>query len=188
LSGLLPSVDTPSTKKEIFAPNNVPTETDNVHQKVKVMKIAPDKLAPSNAPAELVEEKVFTVLHSERPDSANWENPVIKWAEEHGYNNVPTEIYTGPLDGSAIPSITITNPSDGFKATGPFEIEANVGDLATAKTVEFFYDGKLVGQTSAQPFRYMMTPPKLDGKTHEVKVKLTKLDGSTAETKITIKT
>ena len=188
LSGLLPSGDTPSTKKEIFAPSNVPTETDNVHKKVKVMKVAPDKLAPANAPAELVEERVFTVLHSERPDSANWENPVIKWATDNGYNNVPTEMYTGPLDGSAIPGVTITNPSDGFKATGPFEIEAVPGDLTTAKQVEFFYDGKSVGQASAQPFRYMVTPPKLDGKPHEIKVRLTKTDGSTAEAKLTVKT
>jgi len=188
LSGLLPSSDTPSTKKEIFAPSNVPTETDNVHKKVKVMKIAPDKLAPEGAPAELVEEKVFTVLHAERPDNSNWENPVIKWAQDHGYNNVPTEIYTGPLDGSAIPGITITNPSEGFKATGPFEVEAMVGDLTTAKMVEFFYDGKSVGQASAQPFRYMVTPPKLDGKEHEIKARLIKMDSSTAETKISIKT
>jgi 1A family penicillin-binding protein len=188
LSGLLPSDATPSTKKEVFAPSNVPTEKDNIHKKVKVMKIAPDKLAPANAPADLVEEKVFTVLHSERPDNANWENPAVKWATDHGYNNVPTEIYTGALDGSAIPSVTIANPSDGFKATGPFEVEAQVGDTATAKRVEFFYDGALVGQASANPFRYMITPPKLDGKTHEVKVRLTKTDNSTAETKISIKT
>ncbi|MBN2585604.1 penicillin-binding protein [Patescibacteria group bacterium] len=188
LSGLLPSGDTPSTKKEIFAPNNVPTETDNVHKKVKVMKIAPDKLAPANAPIDLVEEKVFTVLHSERPDNRNWEDPVIKWAKDNGYNNIPTEIYTGPLDGSAVPSITITNPSEGFKVTGPFEVEAQVGDPMTAKKVEFFYDGTLMGQASAQPFRYMLTPPKLDGSSHEVKVRLTKTDNSTAEAKLSIST
>lgn len=159
-----------------------------MHQKVKVMKIAPDKLAPANAPADLTEDKIFTVLHSERPDNANWENPVVKWAKDNGYNNVPIEIYTGPLDGSAVPSVTITNPSDGFKVTGPFEVAANVADAATAKRVDFLYDSVLMGQVSAAPFRYMVTPPKLDGKTHEVKVRLTKTDGSQSESKITIKT
>ena len=188
-SGKLPIVGvTPSTKKEIFASVNVPTELDGVHQKVKVMKIAPDKLAPANAPADLTEDKIFAVLHSERPDNANWENPVIKWAKDNGYNNVPIEIYTGLLDGSAVPSITITNPSDGFKVTGPFEVAANVADAVTAKRVDFLYDSVLMGQVSAAPFRYMVKPPKLDGKTHEVKVRLTKTDGSTAEAKLTIKT
>lgn len=69
LSGKLPTKYTPRTKTEIFASFNAPTEFDDVHQPFVVSG----------------ETRVFTLLHSERPDEPNWEEPVRAWAEANGY-------------------------------------------------------------------------------------------------------
>jgi len=187
LSGKLP-VDgvTPTTKSEVFASWSVPTDTDDVHVVKKVMKADASKLAPANAQAELTENKVFAVIHSERPSSSNWENPVITWATAHGYNNVPTETYSGPLDGSLLPDITIASPIDGTKITGDFEVSASVKNIAAVKRIEFVYDSTVVGQITSAPFKQIIKSPKLDGKQHTVTVKLIKNDNSQSEDSINV--
>jgi len=187
LSGKLPVEGvTPTTKSEIFTSWSVPTETDNVHVVKRVMKSDTSKLAPANAPAELTEDKVFAVLHSERPDNSNWENSVIAWAKANGYNNVPTETYSGPLDGSVLPEITMLSPTEGATITGDFQITANVRDGVSVKRVEFIYDGLTKGQVTAVPYQFLIKAPKQDGKSHTVKVRLLKTDNSTAEASATI--
>lgn len=69
LSGKLPTVHTPTTKKDIFASFNVPTEYDNVH-------------VPITADGRTT---VYTILHSEKPDDPAWEDPVRAWAQNNGY-------------------------------------------------------------------------------------------------------
>ena len=186
LSGKLPTDATPTTKTEVFASWSVPTEKDDVHVKVKVMKNDPTKLAPANAPADLVEEKVFAVLHAERPDNANWENAVLAWAKANGYNNVPTETYSGPLDGSILPDISITSPADATKVTGDFDVVASVKDATNVKRIDFLYDGTVVKQVIAAPWTYKIHPSKLDGKTHIVIARLVRNDTSMAEDSISI--
>jgi hypothetical protein len=44
-----------------------------------------------------VENKVFTIIHSEQPDNPNWETPVALWARSAGYN-FPTEQDDGSTD------------------------------------------------------------------------------------------
>ena len=184
LSGKLPTDATPETKTEVFSSWGVPKEKDNLHVKVKVVSLAPDKLPPANFPPELTEEKIFTVLHSERPDYGPWENPVIAWAKANGFNNVPTETYGGPLE--ALPELLISLPNDGAQVEGEFTAVAAVKDPAAVKEISFFYDGVLQGQVSASPFQAAIKPPSQDGKNHELLVRLTKLDGSQVERKITV--
>ena len=186
LSGKLPTDATPTTKTEKFASWSVPTENDDVHKKVRVMRNVPDKLAPKNAPDELVEEKVFAVLHSERPDNSAWENPVIAWAKANGYNNVPTETYSGPMDESMMPEVSITSPGDNTKVTGDFEVNAFVKDPGLVSKVEFLYDSTVIGQVTQAPFKYTIKPPSLDGKKHTVVVKLTKSDNSQKDDSIQV--
>lgn len=69
LSGKLPTKYTPSTKKEIFAPQNVPTAYDDIHVPVTVDG----------------ETRVYTIFRSERPAEPGWELPVKRWALAHGY-------------------------------------------------------------------------------------------------------
>jgi 1A family penicillin-binding protein len=187
LSGKLP-VDgvTPTTKSEVFASWSVPTETDDVHVVKKVMKSDTSKLAPANAPAELTEDKVFAVLHSERPNSSNWEGPVLAWATANGYNNVPTETYSGPMDGSVLPELTLVSPTNGAVVTADFQINANVRVGVSVKRVEFIYDNVTRGQATSAPYTFNIKAPKQDGKSHTVKVRLLKTDNSTAEVSATI--
>ncbi|MFH0905467.1 MAG: penicillin-binding protein [bacterium] len=184
LSGKLPSDATPTTKTEIFTSWGVPTEKDDVHVIAKVMKIAPDKLAPDNTPAELVEEKSFAVLHSERPDNANWENPVITWAKANNYNNVPTEYYNGQTESGGSTEITVTAPSNGSKVTGQFTAAAQVQVGILVKKVEFLYDGAVVGELTQVPYQLNIDPKELDGKAHLLSARLTKTNDKVEEYKI----
>lgn len=186
LSGKLPNGA--PTKTEVFSSWGVPTEKDNTHRTARVPKFAPDKLAPKDMPEELTEEKVFTELHSERPDNPAWENPVITWAKANGFNNYPTETYSGPIpDDIEGDDITITSPSPGTKVTGPFTVTATVASGVTVDKVEFFYDNVLKGEKKASPYSLSITPT-LDGKSHTVMVRLTKSDGSVAMTSVNVTT
>jgi hypothetical protein len=143
LTGLLPTEASPSTKTEIFASFNVPTQKDNVHTLVKVVKTAPDKLAPDNFPADLVEEKAFATLHSERPSSPNWENPVLAWAKTHDYNNIPTEYYGGSADDVQL-AVVMHQIN---QTTFPIKLSGNLTDYGRGldgTKVQFFFDDAMV--------------------------------------------
>lgn len=183
LTGLLPNDDTPVKKTEVFASSSVPTKKETAHKKVRVVKSAPDKLAPKNFPDDQVEERVFTEIHSERPDNPAWENPVIEWAKANGMNNVPTETY----DGQPGPSdIKITAPSNGGKVAGPFQLTAEVAGGVVVDKVEFIYDGVVKGNKTSGPFTFLIDPGTLDGKKHKAGVRLIKKNGQVVTTEIEV--
>lgn len=183
LSGLLPTDATPERKTEVFASFAVPTKEDNVHKKVKVVASAPDKLAPANYPENLTEERVFTEIHSERPDNAAWEGPVVAWAKANGMNNIPTETYNGPVvEGD----ISFASPSNGAKVTGSFEVVASIKAGVNVKKVEFLYDDVVKATKTAPAYSATIDPGTLDGKKHKVKLRLTRADNSTTEVTVEI--
>lgn len=143
LSGKLPTDASPSTKTEVFASFNVPTGHDDIHKKVRVVKTAPDKLAPSHFSDELVEEKIFTEIHSERPNSANWENPVVNWAKANDYNNIPTEYYSGSADTVAVAIVMHEVSQTAFPVTLAANLTSYGMNLDVQK-VQFFLDSILV--------------------------------------------
>ena len=183
LSGKLPTDATPSTKTEVFASWNVPTDKDDVHKKVRVVK-GTDLLAPSGYSEDQVEYKIYTELHSERPDNSAWENPVISWAKDNGYNNVPTQYY----DGSVITGseINITWPQNGGMVDGNFTINATVNNESVVKEVGLYYDSNLVRKVTRSPWTAEVTGVVLDGRNHQVTARLFKKDGSTVETSISV--
>jgi len=185
MSGKLPTDASPSTKTEVFASGNVQKETDDIHKKIRVVRSNPDYLAPANWPEDQVEYRVFTELHSERPDNSAWENPVLKWAQENGYNNIPTMFY----DGSAASSgeINITFPSNGSRINGNFTINVVLRDETNVKEVGFYYDGNLVRKSVKAPWTADVTSGVvLDGKNHTVTARLFKQTGGTVETSISV--
>ncbi|MFH0912069.1 MAG: PBP1A family penicillin-binding protein [Patescibacteria group bacterium] len=184
VSGKLPTDATPSTKTEVFASWNVPTEQDPIHKKVRVVKANPDYLAPASWPEDQTEYRVFAELHSERPDNSAWEDPVIKWAKENGYNNTPTQYYDGSVVSSG--EISITSPQNGDKLTGGFTVNATVRDAAGVQDVGFYYDSSLIRKVSSAPWTADVTSVVLDGKTHLVTARLFKKDGGTIETSISV--
>jgi len=183
VSGKLPTDATTSTKTEIFARWNVPTDSDNIHKKVRVVK-GTDYLAPAGWPEDQVEYKIYTEVHSERPDNSAWENPVLAWAKENGYNNVPTQYYDGSVASTG--EIQITSPQNGAQITGNFIVRAVVQNESNVQEVGFYYDSGLVKKTSITPWTADVTAIVLDGKTHTVTVRLFKKSGGIVETSINI--
>jgi len=179
LSGKLPSDATPETKTEIFSSWGIPQETDDVHRKVKVVTMAPDRLPPSNFPENLTEERIFTELHSERPNNPAWEDPVIAWAKDNGYNNVPRQIYDGSYENNK--NLKIISPANGAIIDGSFIITAQIADQANIDKLFFYYDDNLINQLQSAPWRVSINNPDLDGNLHSIRVKLIKNSGEPEE-------
>jgi len=172
LSGKLPTEDTPSTKSEVFASFALPREKDNVHKKFRVVKFAPQFLAPSNFDENLVENKAFVELHSIRRNNPKWEQPVLEWATANGYNNFPTQIYTGSASGETngryVRNLT---PTNGQVFGGSFTVNFDIIDI-TPKRVELFYDNAKVNVFTAAPYSFTINPTTLDGKTHSLLIRV----------------
>lgn len=180
LSGKLPSDATPATKTEVFSSWGVPTEKDTVHKKVNVVNFAPDRLPPKDFPENLIEEKIFIELHSERPNIPDWENPVIEWAIENGYNNIPNQIYDGPASGQSGP-LEIITPTNGLVVNKNFVITAKVEISEEVEELIFYYDGNRVKKLQSAPWRVPINDVNLDGKSHSVRVVMKRKSGSSLD-------
>ena len=143
LSGLLPTESTPSTKTEVFASFNVPTQRDNVH-------------VPVTADGQT---QVYTVFHSERPDDPNWEAPVRAWAEAHGYP-YPIVGDTTQLNDQNI-QIQIGAPQKITSGTWRASAEVTSNDSVTAVT--FFLDGEELEKKTAAPYEITTSARRVDG-------------------------
>jgi len=187
VSGKLPSADTPSTKTEVFSSWSVPRDEDDVHKKVAVVSFAPDRLPPSGFPDNLIEEKVFTEFHSERPNNSSWENPVIKWAEENGYNNIPNQVYDGPIDNSGGP-LSILSPTNGAIVSGDFIITASVKDESNVDDLVFYFDNNVIKKLDSAPWRVAVGGINLDNQSHPVRVVMNVKSGSSIDKIIYITT
>jgi len=172
LSGKLPTVDTPSTKTEVFVSFALPREKDNVHKKFRVVKFAPQFLAPAGFDENLVEDRAFAELHSVRRNNPKWEQPVLEWATANGYNNFPTQIYTGSASGETngryVRNLT---PTNGQVFGGSFTVNFDIVDI-TPKRVELFYDNAKINVFDEGPYNFTINPTTLDGKTHSLLVRV----------------
>lgn len=146
-SNKLPSENSgPDRTKDIFASWQVPTEKDDVHIKVKVCK-ANGKLAPAGMSDSLTEEKLFTNIHSERPDNPSWENPVRGWAESNGMASAPPTDYCNASD--VTPSVSFTAPTDNADVAGSGTISVAVSTSPAISSVEYFIDDISIGTGDA---------------------------------------
>lgn len=168
---------------DIFAEWQIPTDKDDVNVKVRVCRVN-GKLAPNDLPDALVEEKIFTIIHSERPDNPNWENPVIGWAQANGmYNSMPTEMCD---ISAAVPELVITSPANGATVDGSVTISANA-HVSTITEAKFFIDDKLIATVSGNnSFSTVYDFGTLDYGTHTVSVQGQDANGISASHKITI--
>lgn len=154
LSGKLPGPYTQSTKSEIFASYSVPTQIDNTHELVQPPQ-------PGEPP------KVYTILHSEKPDDPNWEAPVEAWAQANGYPYPPvgstilsggsttTQTNTGTPGNP--PVTNIISPANGSTITqAPFTIQATaVPDQGNTITrVDLLIDGSTAQSLSTAPYNF----------------------------------
>lgn len=110
-SNKLPTEHSQELIKDIFAQWQVPTKRDDVNVVVKVNRLN-GQLATDSTPPELIEERVYRNIHSERPTYPNWEGPVRAWAEANGFFGRPPQDQDTSYDGKQ-PTISIITPAKG---------------------------------------------------------------------------
>ncbi len=123
-SGLLPTDLCPPDHrhKEIFLAERVPTQQDNVWQKIKIDKTN-NLLGNDNCPPDIVDERIFTVY----PPEAR------QYAVDHNIPQPPTNPSPNCPSGGGgekpgqpggpAPMLAITSPREGQPVSGPVEID-----------------------------------------------------------------
>ncbi len=183
LSTKLPTEHSPETITDIFASWQIPTEQDDIHVKVKILK-GTDLLAPDNVPDSMTEERLYTNIHSERPDYPNWEGPVRAWAESQGMGMTPPTEYGDP--GNLAPSISITSPSDGSTIGGAHTITTDTSSNIGVKNVTFYIDDISIGVDSNSPYAHSYNFNSLTSGNHKITAIVTDDNNATAKSSITV--
>ncbi len=189
VSGKLPTQFTPSTKVETFASYSVPTDYDPVHITV-AMDSQTNLPADSSTPPDRIVNKIYTVFHSERPNSPNWEDPVVAWAQANGYE-YPTGTITVPPPqpsngGDSGVTTDIVSPNDGsFISVFPFQLVAVADSPNTIARLDLSIDGQFYKTVTGQPYTFTIDKQLPDGP-HTLAIRATDKSGYTNDTSITI--
>lgn len=186
LSNKLPTSQSPETITDLFAPWQVPTERDSIHQVVRVNRLN-GKLATDLTPASFVEERVYTVLHSEKPDNPAWEGPVLAWARDHGVtiDKPPTEL-DDQYTHDSIPTVSITNPKDGATVVGNFTVEATASAQLGIRSVDLAIDGIGQGFDATVPYGFSLKASELGAGSHKITVTVYDINGASTSQTITV--
>jgi membrane peptidoglycan carboxypeptidase len=154
VSGKIPTEFTPTTKQEVFADFAVPKDYDDIHVMVRVNRLN-SKRATDQTPSDLVENKIFTIFHSEYPDNPLWENPVQAWAQAAGYNYPPTEPDDGSITDPNQPGSTqvrFIKPANNSEIIDlPFRVEVEVLGQKPDR-VELYLEGEYIGRETSAPY------------------------------------
>lgn len=153
LSGKLYTDQSPADQHitEWLAPWQIPTDTDNVHVKVKIDQVT-GKLATDLTPAAQIIEQTFCTVHSELPDNPNWENPVLKWAAENNCNGQPPTTTDDLHVDANRPTLSWVAPTASSTIAGNTALTVNAGGPRTVTKVEFFVNNISVGSVSSAPW------------------------------------
>ncbi|MGE5392358.1 MAG: penicillin-binding protein [Candidatus Saccharibacteria bacterium] len=172
VSGKLPTEYTPQTKSEVFASFAIPKDFDDVHVPVQINKLN-GKRATDQTPPDLVETRVYTVIHSEKPDQPNWEIPVQNWARAAGYSYPPTELDDGSMSQpSGNTQVQFISPSNNQEIKSvPFNAQVSVTGQ-TPQSVEMYLEGEYQGSKSQAPYTFSLDPNKKGWQTVMVIVRL----------------
>ncbi len=155
VSGKLPTANTPTTKEEVFADYNQPTEYDPIHKSIP-FDMFTNEPANANTPINQIIYKPFTIFHSELPNNPDWEMPVKTWALNHGYSYPPTGSESDTLTNNLW--IKITNLKDNDKVeTTPFTITLEAGGEAPIERIDTFIDGVFYKSLNLSPFGVEIT-------------------------------
>lgn len=185
-SNKLPTPASPETVTDIVAPWQVPTEQDDIHQIVKVNKLN-GKLATDLTPSSLIEERVFTVLHSEKPDNANWENPVLAWAADHGITvGQPPSDRDDEYTESSVPHVSISTPTDGQTVTGTFTVEATASAQFGIRSVDLAIDGIGQGFDPTPPYGFTLRSSDLGVGDHKITITVYDANGASTSQTLTV--
>lgn len=185
-SNKLPTQYSQDTVKDIFASWQVPTQKDDVNQVVQVNRVN-GFLATDSTPADLIEQRVYRNLHSERPDLPNWEGPVRAWAAANGYVGFPPKDQDTSYNDSKGPQVSITSPGNGtsFAPSDTINVTATVSAAYGIREVRFAAES--LGATDTDvPYSAGFSASALGSGSHEISVTAVDQNGATATAKITI--
>ncbi len=174
VSGKLPTEFTPTTKSEVFTSSHLPQDFDDVHIAVSINKLN-GKRATAQTPPDLVETRVYTVIHSEMPNNPNWEAPVALWAASNGYTYPPTELDDGSVNPNFMGSQSvsfITPLADQQINSMPFTVQVNIQGVQ-ANSVDLMLDNTFIGTKTSAPYSYIISTAKSGWQTLTANVHLT---------------
>lgn len=166
LSGKNPTEASGSRLTDIFSPWQVPTADDDVHRLVAVCK-SNGKLATATTPPAEVEQRIYSQVHSEKPQNPNWEGSVQAWASSSGLTKAP------PTENCDIvttdPKIKITNLSPGQEISGVFSLATEV-TLPPGQTgfVDFTLDGTFLSRDGDEPYTETIDATRLSDGRHDL--------------------
>lgn len=161
VSGKLPTEYTPQTKSEVFASFAIPKDFDDVHVPVRINRLN-GKRATDQTPPDLIETRVYTVIHSERPNDPNWEGPVVAWARAAGYSYPPADMDDGSVSpiSTAGTQVQFVSPSNNQEVRSvPFNTQVSVTGQ-TPQSVEMYLEGEYQGSRSQAPYIFSIDPTK----------------------------
>jgi 1A family penicillin-binding protein len=170
VSGKLPTEASPETKTETFASYSIPTGFDDVHKRIAFDSVTG---LPANnlTPPENIIYQTVTVLHSEKRENPNWEQPVVDWALQHGYSYPPEDGQNFPSvtpGNNQGPTINITDPQDGQEITQiPFFVNITAFSSSEISRVDLSIDGTFYQSVNSQPFTFNVAKNLSEG-THTI--------------------
>jgi len=190
VSGKLPTNLSPSTKTEIFASYNAPTQYDDVHISLPFDSLN-DQPATQDTPQDRLVYKNFTVFHSERPDNPDWENPVVAWAQAQGFTYPPSGTNYNPQNNSGTPggppNVDIVEPSDGKTISSlPLKVVVSASSENRLSKVVLSVDGQEAGTLTAAPYIFELTKKYSDGP-HTLAIRAIDVYNKTADTSVSVK-
>lgn len=191
VSGKLPTGLTPSTKMETFTSYNAPTQYDDVHISLPYDSTTNEPATPSTPQDKLI-YKNFTVLHSEKPENPDWENPVVAWAQSQGYVYPPNGINYNPQNNNTgtpggPPTVDIVEPTDGqIISSLPFKVVVSASSQNQISRVSVSIDGQEAASLNALPYIFNINKKYSDGD-HTLAVKVTDVYNKTTDTSLAVK-
>lgn len=185
LSNRLPTEHSTDIIREPFTRWQVPTDQDTVHVKVKVNRLN-GLVATEFTPRELVEERVYSNIHSEKPSNPNWEEPVLAWARDHGFDVSPPPTERDGLYTEATrPVVHIVSPTGGQELSGALTVRVTITGSISVTRVDALIDGSPIGSREIAPYEFATTTAPLAIGTHELTVTATDTNGGTTTSSLT---
>lgn len=184
-SGKLPTTQSPSTKEEIFAEYNQPSEFDDVHISLPYDSLTNAPASPTTPPDRII-YKAFTVFHSEQPQNSDWERAVYEWFLKNGFAYPEGQ---GPLGGQASAgeiSAKLIQPKDGSVVENSgFQAVVEASGTNPIARVDLFIDGQFYKSLASAPYRYEINKALSNGQ-HSIAARATDTEGKTGDTSILI--